>query len=178
MVRAPSDSRRVWQPLVLLAVVALIAGALLTVRSGRVPPEDAEFAGPQGDDLEAAVASLLRAERAGDVPAYQAHLADAALREFEARLGISPAAQIAAELRSGLADLKGHATFDLSRSAPDAAAVGLELIFADRNERQQLELRRIDGVWKVTRRTLSERHTPEIPYGAPVVPTPDDAHLR
>lgn len=167
-----SRARRAWQPVLLLVTVALVGGALLLARSGQ--PVGETVGGATSDDPRATVAALLQTQRDGDAQACRVHLAGEALKEFDARRQMLPSSQFAAELRSGLVDLKGHATTDLNRHAPDAATLVLELIFADRNERQQLELRRTDGAWKVTRRAPAERVAPTVPYGTPVVPSLDD----
>lgn len=166
-----SKPRRAGQPVLLMAAVALALAALLLARSGR-PARDTTGQGTPGDP-RGVVAALLEAQRDGDADGCRSCLAGAALQEFEARRRTLPRSQFAAELRSGLVDLKGHATTELNQQAPDAATLVLELIFADRNERQQLELRRIDGAWKVTRRAPADRLAPPIPYGTPVVPSLD-----
>lgn len=168
----PRSKPRAWQPVLLLGIVTIAGGALLLARGARPAREVAGRATP--DDPRTPVAALLQAQRDGDAEACRVHLAGAALEEFEARWQGLPSSQFAAELRSWLVGLKGHATTDLNRHAPDAAILVLELIFADRNERQKLELRRTDGAWKVTRRAPAERLVPKVPYGTPVVPSLDD----
>jgi hypothetical protein len=168
--------RRARQTLLLLVVVALAGGALLLVRGGGSAREATAASAP--GDPQAAVAALLQAQRDGNAEACRAHLAGAALQEFDARRHLLPSLQFAAELRSGIVDLKGHATTDLNRHAPDAATLVLELIFADGKERQQIELRRIDGAWKVARRAPAERLSPKIPYGTPVIPSLDKSGER
>ena len=151
-----------------MGIIALAGGALLLARAGRPTGSNAADGGEAFDDPQAAVAALLQAQRDGDAEACRQHLAGAALQAFDARRQSLPSSQFAAELRSALVDLKGHATTDLNQSVPDAATLVLELIFADRKERQQIELRRIEGAWKITRRTAAGRITPQIPYGTPL----------
>lgn len=155
-----------------MAVVALALGALLLARGGRPARDTAGEGTPR--DPRSVVAALLEAQRDGDAEGCRSYLAGVALHELESRRRMLPGSQFAAELRSGLVDLKGHATTDLNQQAPDAVTLVLELIFADRNERQQIELRRIDGAWKVTRRAPADRLAPPIPYGTPVVPALQD----
>lgn len=162
------SSRPVLRSVVVVAAAAALAAVLLLARGPRVPTDGA----PGGVSPDAAVAALVSAERAGDVEAYREGLTGEALEAFESRLRGVGAGQVAAGLRGGLAGLKGHATSEVRQEGSDAATLVLELIFADRHERQRVELRRTGGVWKISGRTPMERITPEVPYGTPVFTPP------
>ncbi|MGH7129512.1 MAG: hypothetical protein ACREJB_15690 [Planctomycetaceae bacterium] len=153
--------------LAVMAVVAVIAVVLIATRpsSDRADPTQADA--PPAGTPETAVAALVEAQRRGDVVGYLDRLTGRLRDEMTARRETESDAELAAGLRGRLSGLKGRVTSDVDQTG-DRATLTLELIFADRNERERVELVREDGEWKITARDPLDRFEPEIPYGTPV----------
>jgi hypothetical protein len=64
--------------------------------------------------------------------------------------------------------LKGIAVRAPQMSSPLEARIPVEYVYENRNEVQQVYVRRVDGVWKIERVEGAERIKTLIPYGTPV----------
>ena len=90
----------------------------------------------------------------------------ASLEETRSQLG---AEAFRKNLRASVAGVKGFAvTAAGGARGADAAAFDVDLVFADRNERQRLLLAPQGGGWVITSISRADARKPAIPYGTPV----------
>jgi len=143
----------------MLAIV-LAAVALLLRGKGRLPPTPDE-----------AVKSHFQAAERGDAPAYLATLTGALRSSFESTQAQIGAEGFAASLRESVAGMKSFAISPAGEVSPAEAELDVELVFADRNQRQRFVLIRQSGGWLVARIDKAETIKPPIPYGATVYDT-------
>jgi hypothetical protein len=64
--------------------------------------------------------------------------------------------------------LKGVAVRSPRISSPFEAQIPVEYIYEDRNEVQQVYVKKVDGLWKIDRVEGVDRIKTLVPYGAPV----------
>jgi hypothetical protein len=147
------------KPLVYILVAALLVTVAIFLR-GR---EQQRPATP-----EAAVNAFFEAAARGDDRAYLDLVAGplrAALEET--RSGVGPE-----KFRQGLKDsatgLKGLAITAGRDAPPDQVALDVELVFADRNERQRMLLVPQGAAWVIVSMSAASGQKPAIPYGTPV----------
>ena len=154
----------------LLAVITAAAVLLVAMMFAR--PTQLPTASTSRDEAEpdACASAMVSAEKDGDVEAYLDCFTGRLRDRLESRMAEKSREGRAAELRSGAADLTGHATTDVKITPPDEATLVLERIYTRHNERHQVTLRRVFGDWKIVAIKPLERFAPEIPYGTPVVP--------
>lgn len=128
---------------------------------------------PKADDPNEVVSTMVAAEREGDVETWFGCFAGELRDQLETRLSAGSREQAAGELRHGAARLTGVVTTDSTQLAADRVRVVLERVYTDSNERQELELQRIGGRWRIVRQAVLDRFAPEIPYGTPVFRLPE-----
>lgn len=75
-------------------------------------------------------------------------------------------------LRSACAGIKNLALSRADGSSGDLVALDVEIVFADRNERQKMLLARQTGGWAIARIERARVEKPAIPYGTPVFEEP------
>jgi hypothetical protein len=142
-----------------LAIV-LAAAALMLRGKGRLPPTP-----------DAAVKTLFQAAQRGDAPAYLATLTGAIRSSFESTQSQIGAERFSASLRESVAGMKSFAIGPAGEVLSDQAELDVELVFADRNERQRFVLLRQNGGWQVARIEKADTVKPPIRYGATVFDT-------
>lgn len=138
--------------------VALVAAALI-FRSGQqslpATPEDT-------------VTALFDAAGRGDDQGYLSLTTGAlrtSLENTRSELGV---AAFRARLRQSAAGVKGLATRRGPPTADGGLTLHVELVYADRNERQQMTLVEQSAGWTITAMGTSDAAKPVIPYGTPV----------
>ncbi|KPJ72130.1 MAG: hypothetical protein AMK72_13450 [Planctomycetes bacterium SM23_25] len=117
---------------------------------------------------EAAVTALYKAAERGQDDVYL-DLVSGDLR----RSLLSAREQLGAEafresLRRSAAGIKGLAVTRGDQASPDLVALDVELVFADRNERQRVLASPQGNTWVITSMGPVEMTKPAIPYGTPV----------
>jgi hypothetical protein len=140
-----------------VAAILVVVAALLLRGGGRLP-----------DSPEAAVAELFDAASRGDDAAYlRLVAADLArsLNQTRSQLGTEAFCD---SLRRSAAGIKGLAVGRAESAAPDAVALDVEIVFADRKERQRIVCTETARGWIITSMTGAEMIKPAIPYGTPV----------
>jgi hypothetical protein len=118
---------------------------------------------------EAAVNALFDAAARGDDGAYLALTAGelaASLRRARSQAGDEA---FRAELRRSAAGILGLALSRRDDGPKDAVALDVELIFADRNERQRIVLAGGDEGWAVVEMHRAATTRPAVPYGTSVL---------
>jgi hypothetical protein len=149
-------TKRITVPALLVLALAMVAIALRgRVRLPQTPEE--------------AVNAFFQAAQRGDTSAFLATLAGPLRSSFEATQSQIGAAALAASLRESVAGLKGFAMRPAGQSQPGQAELDVELVFADRNERQRFVLLRQGGGWLVAAIDKADTVKPPMPYGAPAV---------
>ncbi len=73
------------------------------------------------------------------------------------------------DLRRSARGIKGRAMSRLPVAPADQVGIDVELVFADRNQRQRLLLAPRDGGWVIESMGPAETIKPLIPYGTPVM---------
>jgi len=111
---------------------------------------------------------MVDAARAGDPARYL----DCYTGELEPRLRRDFEEMGAARSRDYLLDahrrLKGVAVRSPRMSSPFEAQIPVEYVYEDRNEVQQVYVKRVGGLWKIDRVDGAERIKTLVPYGTPV----------
>jgi hypothetical protein len=147
-----------------LLAVLLIAAALLLRGKGRLPATPEE-----------AVNRLFQAAQRGDAAAYLATLRGPIRASFAAAQSQLGAEAFARSLQESVAGLKGIAITSAGETAADEVQrdveFDVELVFADRNERQRFVVVRQSGGWLIDRIDKAESVKPPTRYGAEVMDT-------
>ncbi len=140
-----------------IVVLALVAGAVL-LRDRRPRPETPE----------ATVAALFDAASQGDDEQYL-RLTGGALRESlrQTRQQLGPAA-FRENLKRTNTGIKGLAVTRAGQPSGNTVALNLELVFADRVERQRVLLTPESNAWVITSIATATHVKPAVPYGTPV----------
>ena len=148
--------KRAIQVSVAIALVAL-AIALRGRRARELP-----------DTPEAAVSALFDAADRGDDEAYLALVTGElarSLRSTRSQLGAEAFRQ---DLRRSAAGIKGLAVARANDAPSGCVAVDVEIVFADRNERQRIVVVPEAGGWAILALGPAATTQPAIPYGTPV----------
>jgi len=149
-----------WLPHLLLVV--LLVGLALTLRNRDRLPETPEKT----------VTEFFLAAGEGDDRAYL-RLATGALRKsLEQARRESGAEAFRRGLRRSAGGIKGLAVTRADDAPAPLAAVDVEIVFADRNERQRMLLEPIRGGWAIASIEQAEMVKPPVAYGTPVSETP------
>jgi hypothetical protein len=117
---------------------------------------------------ESVVWRMVEASRAGDPARYLACYTG----EMEPRLRRDFQEMGAPRSRDYLLEahrrLKGVAVRSPRMQSPLDAQISVEYVYEDRNEVQQIHVKRVAGSWKIDRVDGAERIKTLVPYGAPV----------
>ena len=149
------SARRFVLPVIL--ATALAAAALALRGKGRLP-----------DTPEEAVKAFFTAAESGDAAAYLSLVTGPLRGSFEETQKQLGSAAFRDSLRSSTTGLKGFAVSRAGEAAEDRAALDVELVFADRRERQRFGLVRESRGWSIASIDRSEVEKPDKPYGATV----------
>ena len=141
----------------ILVIVALIALALAIRQRNRLPATP-----------EAAVTEFFDAAGKGDDKAYL-RLTAGRLRESlqntRSQLGVEAFRR---DLERTARGIKGLAVTRSGDAPSDFVALDVEIVFADRNERQRMLLENKGNGWAIAEIQAAEMVKPPIPYGTPV----------
>jgi hypothetical protein len=149
------SARRFVLPAIL--ATALAAAAFALRGKGRLP-----------DTPEEAVKAFFTAAESSDAPAYLSLLSGPLRGSFEESQRQLGAIAFRESLRSSVTGLKGFAASRAGESAEDRATLDVELVFADRSERQRFRLIRESRGWTIAAIDRAEVEKPGKPYGATV----------
>ena len=145
-----------------LVMIAVVAGLVaLAVLLRRRPA-------PLPATPEQAVQAMLDVAAGGDDEAYLALLDDElreSLQNTRAQAGVETFRR---NLRESAAGIVGLATSRSDDVLSDRVALDVEIVFADRNERQRIVFAPRDGGWVITAIGQAEVTRPTIRYGTPV----------
>jgi hypothetical protein len=120
----------------------------------------------------AAISALIGAARNKDVAGYL-RLTDGDLRRSLEQTHLELGAEGFREhLRQFAAGIKGVAVPGGAPGDVDVVTLDVEIVFADRNERQRMTFARRRGGWVITSMEKAEMIKPPIPYGTPVFEEP------
>jgi len=118
---------------------------------------------------EEAVTAFFGAAERGDDAAYLALTIGELRRRLESMRQQAGPETFRANLRRSAAGIKGIRTSRRAAEGDESRAVlDVELVFADRNERQRVVLAPRDGGWAIESLGRAETVKPAIPYGTPV----------
>lgn len=145
-----------WAPQVIV-VVALAVLALYLRGGDRLP-----------ESPETAVASFFEAGGKGDDAAYLRLVTGTLRTTLENTRSELGAAAFRDSLRRTAAGLKGIATTRVADAPEGQAIVEVELVFADRNERQRITLLEQSGGWALSAISTTDMVRPPVNYGSPV----------
>ncbi len=145
----------------ILLAVCLAAVAIALRGKGRLP-----------ETPEAAVRAFFAAAEQGDAAAYLSLVAGTLKSSFQETQSQLGSAAFRDSLRNSAAGLKGFAVSRSGDSADESAAkraaLDVELVFADRTERQRFALVRDGRGWAIESIDRAEVEKPAMPYGATV----------
>jgi hypothetical protein len=161
-----------------MLTIALMAGILgffaykqraISPRSQRTASGESNApAPPSGGAPESVVWRMVEASRAGDPARYL----ECYTGEMEPRLRRDFQEMGSARFRDYLLEahrqLKGVAVRPPQMSSPFEAQIPVEYVYEDRNEVQQVYVKRVAGSWKIDRVDGAERIKTLVPYGVPV----------
>jgi hypothetical protein len=138
---------------------AMIGGALWYARAP---------ASRRPDEPENAVWRLLDESRSGSVDRYLDCFTGGMRAQLEATARGMSLPKFSDYLKESVGKVKGVAVYDVVRPGPEEAALVVEYVYQDRNERQRMALKLQNGSWRIASAEGSERIQPLIPYGKPV----------
>ncbi len=145
-------------------VVALVAVAFLLRGRDRLPqtPEDA-------------VSAFFDAAGRGDDDAYLRLVAGQLRESLENTRDQLGTEAFRKDIQRSVAGIKGLAITQSNEARPGTTAIDVEIVFADRNERQRMLLVQTRNGWAITDIDKATMVKPPIPYGTPVFeePQPD-----
>ena len=145
-----------------ILVVAVLVVLAVALRSrGRLP-----------ETPEQTVADFFSAASDGDDRDYL-RLTTGELRESLASARSQAGAEaFRAELRRSAAGIKGLAVTRADDAPSNLVAIDVEIVFADRNERQRMLCEQKRGGWAIAAIEQAQMVKPPIPYGTPVFEEP------
>lgn len=154
-----------------LAVIAAIVTAAFWFRARERLPESPE----------AAVNALFDAAAQGDDAAYLRLLGGELRKTLESSRGQLGESAFRASLRRSAAGIKGLAVSRGEQAPPDRVALDLDLVFADRTERQRMLLVDTGRGFTIVAMEGAAMMKPPVAYGTPVydegaVPSPAPAN--
>ena len=147
-----------------IVLAALAAGALLLRNRDQRP-----------DTPEATLSAFFDAAGRGDDASYLRLAGGALARSLEETRREQGPAAFREQLRRSNAGLKGLAVSRAADAPSDGVALSLELVFADRVERQRALLVPQGAGWAITSLTTATHQKPAVPYGTPVFEEPAPA---
>ena len=143
-----------------LALLAAIVG--LIVYKKRPAPAPVE-SGP-----ESAIWRMVDASRAADPEKYLACYSGEMERQLRQNYREMGAERFQEYLAGTHRQIKGIAVSPPQMSSAGEGRVEVEYVYQDRNEKQQVVVRREGGQWKIVQVESAERIKTLVPYGTPV----------
>ncbi|MFH1923253.1 MAG: hypothetical protein ABIP48_25605 [Planctomycetota bacterium] len=143
-----------------LVVVLLVVLALSLRNRGRLP-----------ETPEKTVSEFFAAAGNGDDRAYLRLVTGELRKSLENARSQAGVEAFRNGLRRSAAGIKGLAV-SRADETPDLVTLDLELVFADRNERQRMLLEATGGGWAIRAIEAAEMLKPPIAYGTPVFEEP------
>jgi hypothetical protein len=146
----------------ILVVVLLVALAILLRNRERLP-----------ETPEKAVSELFTAASDGNDRAYLRLLSGELRKSLERDRSQAGDESFRQGLRRSAAGIKGLAVTRAGDAPGEMVALDVEIVFADRNERQRMLLEPKRGGWTIASIEQAEMRKPPIPYGTPVFEEPE-----
>ncbi len=154
--------------------VAFVIGLLVVVllrNNGWSLPRVADWTRsrpvPASSGPEDAIYSMLDAQRAGDTTAYLEAFSGPIRDQLQQVVKEDSASKFASYLMRN-ADFKGVAVTVVDRQSAEDALVRVEYIYNDRNEVQQLRLKRDGRHWTIVQVAGAEQIKSLLPFDSPV----------
>lgn len=157
---------------VVVTAILIVAAVFLADRDVDWTSADADRSGQS--EIEELVMRQFDAARSGDVDAWRAAYAGVELERINAQVAAVGRDEFAVALKSEAVSILSCVTSGWTIEDEDEASMLLELIYADRNRKCRLLLKKTNGRWRITERAQLDEFAPEIPYGTPVVPDVSD----
>lgn len=154
--------RKAILPIVLVAVLVAVAFLLRGGSGGGLP-----------ETPEAAVNAFFDAAGQGDDAAYL-RLTTGEFRDLlrQARKEAGPE-RFRENIRQSVAGLKGLATERREEAPGGLQVLEVDLVFADRNEKQRVVVQQQGSGWAIASVEQARMEKPPIPYGTPVFDVPE-----
>lgn len=152
--------KRIAQALTIVFIAGVFGFFAYRQRRSAPPPEQ--------DTPESAIWRMLDASRDGDPERYLRCYAGEMERQLRQNLKDMGEARFREYLRNHQREVKGIAVSPPQMSGNEEARINVEYVYADRNETQQVMVRRAGRQWRIFRVDGSERIKTLVPYGAPV----------
>jgi len=145
-------------------VVIIVLAAVLLRSRDRLPSTP-----------EQAVADFFEAAGRGDDAAYLRLTAGDLLKSLEDTRSQLGAEAFRKSIRGSMTGVKGHAVARSANAPPETVALEVDIVFADRNERQRMLCVPKGNGWAITSIEKAQFVKPAIPYGTPVYEEPPPA---
>ena len=120
------------------------------------------------EEPEGAVWRMLDYSRTGSVEGYLDCFTGPTRAQLESTARGMTLPKFSDYLKESVARVKGVAVYDVARAGPHDAALVVEYVYQERNERQRMTLKLENGAWRIASADGSQRIQPLIPYGKPV----------
>ena len=145
----------------LIVIGAIVAGVILRASRGPRTPEDAVY-------------TVFQASRDGDSDAYLSHFSGELRTRLEASRTEAGLEAFSSGIQQRALAMTGLA---ITHPYPDKDSdtdriLRVELVFRDRNERQDFHMVKAWTGWTICEISSSDSVTMPIPYGTPVMPDP------
>jgi hypothetical protein len=146
--------------LLTLALLAAIVGLIVYKKRPAPAPEES---GP-----ESAIWRMVDASRAADPEKYLACYGGEMERQLRQNYREMGAERFQEYLAGTHRQIKGIAVSPPQMSSAGEGRIAVEYVYQDRNEVQQVVVRREGGQWKIVQVESAERIKTLVPYGTPV----------
>ncbi len=144
-----------------LVVAGLVAAALVLRGRDRLP-----------ETPEAAVAAFFDAAGRGDDAAYLRLVSGRLLESLRNTRAEAGAAAFRESLKQSTKGITGHAVSRSDELPPEGVLLDVEIVFADRNQRQRMLLKPQGNGWVIASIETAQVVEPPIAYGTPVFEEP------
>lgn len=146
----------------ILLVVLLVALVLRLRNRGSLP-----------DKPQDTVSEFFEAAGQGDDRAYLRLVTGELRKSLENDRSQAGAEAFRESLRRSAAGIKGLAVTEVDQN-DQLVTLDVEIVFADRNERQKMLLERKQSGWAISAIEAAQMLKPPIPYGTPVFEAPEE----
>jgi hypothetical protein len=152
-------------------MTAMILVVVIWLNRGRTPPSTLTGTATPED----CIANMFDAAAQGDVAAYLNCFSGDERERIERELRSQSPDRFGDSLIEGVRRLKGRAIYASSPPEPTSlsAVYTIERVYESRTDRQEVQMVRERGGWKITQVRAAQPIQPAVPYGTPVFELPD-----
>lgn len=161
-----------WLPRILVGVGLVVLAIVLRGRDRGAGPPAPSAGTPVGDAAsetpETIVSAFFDAAGRGNIDEYLGLVTGDLRTSLEGTRSQLGDDGFRRNIQRTAAGVKGLATYRSAEQPVDGIALDVELVFADRNEKQRFTLRKAGRRWRIAAIGPATAAKPAIPYGTPV----------